>query len=845
MSTQPSHELHSDIQDEAQYFPYRMRFREDGDSHFQHRTEMDAATRRSADPDFAEWAKGYGAVVHSDETQVRIHRLISDLMASGRKGAASQFISLMHAADRLASAAMWLTVHMTYARRVRFDGAPLTQEDFKPIPDGHTGGSLNMVPAYVGYLLANALSGRTRSWLMGQGHCVAAIDSVNVLTQNLHPEQSARYTFTEEGLSRLCADFYSYAISPDGYPATPLGSHVNAHTAGGLIEGGYLGFAELQYVHMPLPGESLVAFLSDGSFEEQRGADWAPRWWRASDCGMVLPVMLLNGRRIEQRSSMEQEGGVRWFAEHLRLNHFDPIVIDGRDPAAFAWAILEAETRLQACASAAQAGHLIYPAPLHYVIAVSEKGYGFPGAGTNKAHNLPLDDNPSASPVARDTFNQASAQLWVSSEELTTSVRVLATHSADARVLERDHSLTVRRVSICPPDDLPWINFQEGSSAVAMKGIDDTFLSYVRANPSLRVRVGNPDELRSNGMSATLVALKHRSTLPEEGSPEAIDGAVITALNEEAVVSAALGNKGGINLVVTYEAFGTKMLGAMRQESNFSRHRSRAGRPPGWLSVPFILSSHAWENGKNELSHQDTSLCEAWMAEPIDVARTVFPPDANSAIACLEACYGTTGQLWVLVVPKRSVKVWLSSYQARLLVSDGALRIVGHGGEDEKLVLVAIGAYQLIEVMKASSRLAENGVLHSVVVINEAGKLRAPRDSQEAGRTMPKDLLAQYFPAHSLARVICSHARPELLTGVLRQIDTGIEKTIHHGFINRGGTLDTFGMMYANRCTWAHLLESAASALQTDITRWLDEREIAAVQGRAEPRALDFALTKR
>ena len=46
-------------------------------------------------------------------------------------------------------------------------------------PEGHTGGALNMVPAFVGYLLANALTGTTRGWLMGQGHCVAAIEAVN------------------------------------------------------------------------------------------------------------------------------------------------------------------------------------------------------------------------------------------------------------------------------------------------------------------------------------------------------------------------------------------------------------------------------------------------------------------------------------------------------------------------------------------------------------------------------------------------------------------------------------------------------------------------------------------
>ena len=77
-----------------------------------------------------------------------------------------------------------------------------------------------------------------------------------------------------------------------GLPESPVGSHVNAHTAGGIMEGGYLGFAELMYVHMPLPGERLVAFLSDGAFEEQRGGDWAPRWWRPFDSGLVAPIMI-------------------------------------------------------------------------------------------------------------------------------------------------------------------------------------------------------------------------------------------------------------------------------------------------------------------------------------------------------------------------------------------------------------------------------------------------------------------------------------------------------------------------------------------------------------------------
>ena len=57
--------------------------------------------------------------------------------------------------------------------------------------------------------------------------------------------------------------------------------------------------------------------------------------------------MILNGRRIEQRTQIVQEGGAPWLAEDLRHNGFDPMIVDGRDPAAIAWAIVSAEQALQ------------------------------------------------------------------------------------------------------------------------------------------------------------------------------------------------------------------------------------------------------------------------------------------------------------------------------------------------------------------------------------------------------------------------------------------------------------------------------------------------------------------
>lgn len=798
-----------------------------------------AAELRAADPACAHWAAGYGQIRHDDLTQVRIGALARRLVDAGTVPDTATVYRACAAADRIASAGMWLVVHQTYADRVYLDGRALAPEEFKTRPEGHTGGSLNVVPGYAGYFLANALTGHTRSWMMGPGHCVSAIDALNLLLGNLTGAQATRYGLDDARLTQFVRDFYSYAVTPAGKVAAPMGSHVNAHTAGGISEGGYLGFAELTYPHMALPGERLVAFLSDGAFEEQRGSDWAPRWWRAEDCGMVCPILLANGRRIDQRSAIYQNGGVDWLQSHLRLNHFDPIVIDGRDPAAFAWVILEQEERLRLWSAAVAHGEAQYPIPLPHAIAEAPKGFGFPGQATNDAHNLPLGANPRDDAAARQAFHTGVQALHVALPELQAAIRTLANHAATGRPKEKDHPLAHRRVAAPVLPALPAVVTAVNAAATTpqaptlvapMVALDQDLVAILQANPQLRPRIGNPDEMRSNRLNATLDRLKHRVCHPEPGMAEAVDGAVITALNEEAVVCAALGNKGGINLVATYEAFGMKMLGAVRQELIFARHQAEIGHAPGWLSVPVVLTSHTWENGKNEQSHQDPTFAEAAMGEMSDRSRVVFPIDAPSAVAALRACYRTHGQIWTLVVPKNPLPVVLTPVQAVALLDQGAALLRGRG--DETLVLLAIGAYQCREVLRASDRLTAVGIAHRVVALAEPGRFRAPRDAHEAA--VQADARAQALVhAPGAVRIALTHTRPEAIHGVLAEAGdptapAGRLRVL--GYRNQGGTLDVSGMLVANRCTWAHALAAVAAETGADPHAVLTAAELAAVR---------------
>jgi len=150
------------------------------------------------------WAQGYGAIRHTLETQAEIFTLAETLAARSVKGDGVSFFDLLHGADRIASMAMWLVVHETYARNVYLDGRNSFPK-ISRLPPKDTRGRSEHGSCLRRVHGRHALTGTTRSWIMGQGHCVAAIDSVNLLLGNISAAHAGRYSVTDEGLTRLCS----------------------------------------------------------------------------------------------------------------------------------------------------------------------------------------------------------------------------------------------------------------------------------------------------------------------------------------------------------------------------------------------------------------------------------------------------------------------------------------------------------------------------------------------------------------------------------------------------------------------------------------------------------------
>ncbi|HNJ86833.1 MAG TPA: xylulose 5-phosphate 3-epimerase, partial [Agitococcus sp.] len=107
------------------------------------------------------------------------------------------------------------------------------------------------------------------------------------------------------------------------------------------------------------------------------------------------------------------------------------------------------------------------------------------------------------------------------------------------------------------------------------------------------------------------------------------------------------------------------------------------------------------------------------------------------------------------------------------------------------------------------------------------------RDAREAAYVWDDETVSNIVPEVQKRLFVC-HGRPEVMTGVLRRLDTGYQHSRFVGYHNRGGTLDVFGMLYANKITWAHIIFYVAELLAEDAQLWLSAEEYLAVQGKGE-----------
>ena len=121
-----------------------------------------------------------------------------------------------------------------------------------------------------------------------------------------------------------------------------------------------------------------------------------------------------------------------------------------------------------------------------------------------------------------------------------------------------------------------------------------------------------------------------------------------------------------------------------------------------------------------------------------------------------------------------------------------------------------------------------------MVYLFEPGRFRIPRSAAERAHQAPAAFREALFPAPVPRRVWVTHTRPEAILGLLGTLHTGAD-TSGLGYSNQGGTLNTPGMLFVNRCSWAHCLAEAARLLDLPRAQLLSAQEVQALNGERSP----------
>jgi phosphoketolase len=105
----------------------------------------------------------------------------------------------------------------------------------------------------------------------------------------------------------------------------------------------------------------------------------------------------------------------------------------------------------------------------------------------------------------------------------------------------------------------------------------------------------------------------------------------------------------------------------------------------------------------------------------------------------------------------------------------------------------------------------------------------------EAGVCLAEFERERLLPGRIHRRVALTHMRPEVFRGHLHGLFPKPSRSRVLGYVNRGGTLNEAGMLFANRCSWAHALAACAEVMDRPPGEWLSTAELAAVEGRGDP----------
>lgn len=723
-------------------------------------------------------------------------------------------------------AANYLTATQIYLQDNYLLERELRLEDIKPRLLGHWGTCPGISFVYTMLNFLQTQTPRELLYLVGTGHGFPAIQAnlfLEQTLQNFYPKA----THTREGIEYVSKNF----SWPYGFP-----SHSSPETPGVILEGGELGYALSTAYGSVLDNPNLTSICLIGDGEAETGPT-ATAWHinkfiNPKTNGTVLPILHLNGYKISGPTifgRMSDDELNHLFTGYGYKVFF--VEYDEENPDAIFESMYSVlQNAFEHISHIKNSVQDIVSPNLPMIVLRTPKGW----TGVKEYNGEKLEGNFASHQVVLKEVNSDINQLrelytWLSSYNFKELFDPYKGFTSDIQALIPQGEFRIGMNKSAHAHNskkllLPDIHRHAedashrgviGSSS--MRRVGDYLYDIFKLNKD-NFRLFSPDETYSNKLDKVFEITKRAFMWPLMPFDKDIGphGRVIEMLSEHSLQGMLQGYvlTGRYGIFASYEAFIQIVASMADQYAKFLK----IARTIKWRnSIPsfnYILTSSGWRQEHNGFSHQNPGFIDDMFQRQGDFVHVYFPPDGNSALACIEEMLDSRDCINILAAGKTVEPRWLSIDEARAQLKTGFAIWGFASDENPDIVFSSMGDYVTKEMLAAIQLLKKE---IPTIKIRYVNNIKLSSDGFVKLFTAPEGENFDYFYTKEKPIIFNFHGFPQTLKQMLFDYQGNVNRIKINGYIENGSTTTSFDMQIRNKTSRYDLVIQAMSLLGDDV----------------------------
>ncbi len=723
-------------------------------------------------------------------------------------------------------AANYLTATQIYLQDNYLLERELRLSDIKQRLLGHWGTCPGISFVYTMLNFLQTQNPRDLMYIVGTGHGFPAVQA-NLFLESTLLDFYPKATHTREGIEYISKNF----SWPYGFP-----SHSSPETPGVILEGGELGYALSTAYGSILdnPNLTTVCLIGDGEAETGPTATaWhINKFINPKTNGTVLPILHVNGYKISgptifgRMSNQELQDlftGYGYDVHIVEYNEEDPDEIFST----MHQTLLDVFAKINAIKNSPE--EIIAPR-LPMIVLRTPKGW----TGVAEYNGEKLEGNFASHQVILKEVNTDMAQLkelqkWLESynfKELFDPYKGFHQDiqniipQKEFRIGSNKHAHAQDSQKLLLPDIHRHAEDASHRGVVgssSMRRVGEYLYDVFKLNKN-NFRLFSPDETYSNKLDKVFEITKRAFVWPIQSWDKDLgqDGRVIEMLSEHSLQGLLQGYvlTGRHGVFASYEAFVQIVASMADQYAKFLKIARQIKWRNSIPSFNYILTSSGWRQEHNGFSHQNPGFIDDMFQRQGDFVHVYFPPDGNSALACIEEMLDSRDCINILAGGKTVEPRWLTIDEARVQLKTGFAVWGFASDENPDIVFSSMGDYVTKEML-ATIQLLKQEI--PTIRIRYVNNIRLSSDGFAKLFSAPEGQNFDYFYTKDKPVIFNFHGYPQTLKQMLFDYPGDTRRIKINGYIENGSTTTPFDMQIRNKTSRYDLVIQTMELISDDV----------------------------